>query len=170
MIGIWAISIGSVFPYIETLRYEENAEYQCQQRWSDQTIFIYFLTFYLAIVFLPTLLIAILYWQCSIKLRQSADAMSNTEIVLRRLKQNKRLNRLFVFIVIGFTLLTSPYWIFYVIYMFLWAHHYDWVKNSIVMYTMNYGLFTFATFNSVINPFLYAKIQGFRNHRKLNTK
>ena len=160
---IWLISVGCTLPYANAVRFDASDQFQCEQRWSYEADFN-FATVYFCVILLPTILIAFLYAKCTLKLRKNMRALRNSpDVILRRIIQNKRLDKLFIVIVGVFTILTTPYFIFYIVVNYYLAYDPQIIFSNIELISgLNHGLFTLATFNSVVNLFVYAKIQGFR--------
>uniref|UniRef100_A0A7M5WS96 G-protein coupled receptors family 1 profile domain-containing protein n=1 Tax=Clytia hemisphaerica TaxID=252671 RepID=A0A7M5WS96_9CNID len=160
--GTWVFTILASFPYAYTLRFDAKAYYQCTSYWSEKPYFKYFLIFYIVTIFVPTLTIAYFFTCCYIKIKENTmrlKSLGDPKIQKQRLNRDRRRNRLFIAIVGVFTLLITPYWLFYLVYTYINAYRSDLMGDPIIYFGSNYGLFTLATFNSVVNPFIYAKIR-----------
>ena len=156
---IWIGSAATTVPYALRLELYENS---CMEINStivpDQPYFI-FMGFLLALnAVIPSLIIGIVYWLTARALKRNTLQHVNNIAMLKRNKENALIVRMFIIIIIIFTVLTTPYAFFY-FYFNYWYYYmpFNW-KDFRLLLTVNYYLFVTATANSIINPFIYAKM------------
>lgn len=124
---------------------------------------IYFATtviWYLFISIIPTLIIGVVYWLTGRALKRNTAEHANNQAMLRRNKENAKILKMFLIIIIIFTVLTMPSSTTHVTittlgYFEVRYNHSDDVTYIILMIMAS---------NSCVNPFIYAKMQKEMRH------
>ena len=153
---VWLSSIAVSYPYVHVLTVIDGV---CWDDWKttvDQ--FIFFFMLFLLICIIPTSIMIMSY---TVSLRK----IMNNKLVLgqvqdgKRHQQNAKILKMFIFIVVVFILLITPYFINLIIMVYTMAYEKEFFEtHANLLYELNYGLFTIAAFNSCANCFIYAKM------------
>ena len=106
----------------------------------------------------PLILMATIYIATAIKLNGNriAYAIANNRALLYRVKENKRVVKMFLIIVTMFFLLTTPYSVYYFTFIYLSSTRRDQIDIKVLL-SWNYGLFVVSIANCCVNPIIYVK-------------
>ena len=156
VLTVWSVAFLVTLPYTLHLRLGNNG---CWPKWKHaKHEFVYIIIYETSTCILPTLIMITAYTLAARKLKESQLKTENYSI-LRRLKQIKKVTRLFILMVLVFIVLTFPYLAFMFIFHYLAIYDIQsYYRNSKLLNTLNYGLFAFSLFNSTVNCFIYAKM------------
>ena len=160
---IWLSSVGITIPYSLRLQLVEGACWMTNEAFLDSKAYVLFIGIaFLFIWYIPYIIIIVAYILTARALKANSLKHDNSRAVELRNKQNAKIVKMFVIVVIIFLVLTMPYGIFYFYdsYMIVYA------SNDIdfsLHFTLNYVLFILSSANGCVNLVIYAKM-----HRDIN--
>ena len=173
IIQAWLVAGLLTSPY---MYYMEDRDGQCWDWWDTKLQkFIWTVVLFTGWLVVPMLILLVVYplsyrYLRKFTFRESKSDVKNSQSK-SRLKRNRRIARIFSTIIIVFFILTTPYAIFYFIWMYL--AHYDTVyfeKHLPTFLKCNYILYFIASLNSTINPYIYAQTQLANYRRKRSSR
>ena len=160
---VWISSIGVVMPFTFKAQVSNNicsgANYEIL---SLQTSLIQVNLWVVYSFVIPNIIIVVIYYLTARALKANTLKHENNLAVQQRNKQNARIVRMFIIIVVVFFLLTMPYAIFCLYASYTLAHNAS-NSNEEMINKMNYILLIPASANCSVNPLIYAKM-----HREIN--
>ena len=159
---VWLSSVGMGIPYGLRVEFKEGMCQTTNHRFVADEHFVVFIGIsVLCIWCIPSIVIIFVYFFTASALKANTFKHENSKAMEQRNKQNAKTVRMFVVVVIVFSLLTLPYAIFYfyVGYMVVYGTN----AFSALHTTLNYVLFAASSANGCVNPLIYAKM-----HREVN--
>ena len=160
---IWLVSLGFGIPHVLRLQLMDNVCSLDNENIIGTPSFLIFIGIsLLGIWYIPYIIMVITYYLCARALKANAFKHESNRAMEQRNKQDAKIMRMFIIIVVIFLLLTMPYAVlyFYISYM---AVYRTTDVNTRLHSTLNYTLFAVASANGCVNPVIYAKM-----HRKIN--
>ena len=160
---VWLSSIGVVLP--ETLKYKVT-EYGCfpyEDAAAASSSFIKATVYVVYSPFGPVVLIAIVYFLTARALKKNTMRHDNNRAMEQRNKQNAKIVRMFIIIIIVYFLLTIPHAISYIYGCYVFFVD-TWNSNYKIINTITYILSIPASANCCVNPIIYARM-----HREMTT-
>ena len=154
----WAFAIGTSVPYM-FLRYQVKfkGEYFCVSRTPLQQIAIHASTLTVIGWVIPIPIITILYVLCIRKLQENIFNNDNSDAMMRRIIENKRIITMFILLGTLFCFCTLPYAILNITINFLLAYKRN--VDGEAIRTLYHSLFVLSSINSCINPLVYVTKQ-----------
>lgn len=161
MIWISAVAIG--LPYALRLQLVGDVCWDFNNEIISKKAYLAFIAFWLIYIWgIPNIVIIFVYFLTARALKANTLKHENNRAMALRNKQNAKIVKMFIIIIIIFFVLTMPYAVFY--FYGNYKIFYDFQNvNFKVQFTLNYTLFIAATANGCINPLIYAKM-----HREIN--
>ena len=135
---------------------------------SNESIISYKDSFVLVVVWhvyiwcIPNFIIIIVYCLIARALKANTLKHANNRAMEQRNKQNAKIVKMFIIIIIIFFTLTMPYAIFYCYASYMAVYDPQNPKNEQIV-TINFILFILVAANGCVNPLIYAKM-----HREIN--
>lgn len=149
-------------PYIHVSHINNDV---CNAHWkknSDKLIYFCILEGVSCVI--PIFIMTVVYTISSRKLQKRKVPSDDKHLSQKRKRQTHKITSMFRTIVVIFFLLTAPYMT--CIFMTSWCLSYKLCKdNREVLNYISYISYTLASFNSTVNPFIYARM-----HRGLNRR
>ena len=125
---------------------------------ADENFVVFIGISVLCIWCIPNIVITFVYIFTARALKANTFKHENSKAMQQRNKQNAKTVKMFVVVVIMFSLLTVPYAIFYfyVGYIVVYGTNAFSALNT----TLNYVLFAASSANGCVNPLIYAKMHS----------
>ena len=158
----WLSSVGISIPYGLRVKFIGGMCQITNDKFVANENFVIFIGIsVLCIWCIPSIVVTFVYFFTARALKANTFKHENSKAMEQRNKQNAKIVKMFVVIVIMFSLLTVPYAIFYLYlsYMVVYGTNAFSTLNS----TLNYVLFAASSANGCVNPLIYAKM-----HREIN--
>ena len=154
---VWFFTLGLTYPYTHVLSVKDGT---CWDNWnSPSDAFIFFSVFVTMTWIISPVIMAICYSISLYKLSKTSVINNNHMATFQRRQQNKKLTKMFAFIVLIFFITTFPHAINFLVYSYWKAFDKERLeKHRNLLSHLNYGLYTIAAFNSIVNCFIYAKL------------
>ena len=152
---VWLSSIGVVLS--ETLKYQLNEETCFIYMNAGTSSFIKATVYVVYSPFGPAVLIAIVYFLTARALKKNTMRHDNNRAMEQRNKQNAKIVRMFIIIIMVYFLLTIPYAISYIYECYVFFVD-KWNSNFKIINTITYILSIPASANCCVNPIIYAKM------------
>ena len=156
---VWISSIGVVLPFNLNVQVSNNICSGANYKVLGQHSSLIQVNLWVVYSFvIPNIIIVIIYSLTARALKANTLKHENNMAVQQRNKQNARIVRMFIIIVVVFFLLTIPYAIFCLYASYTLVHN---ASNSNVemINKINYILLIPASANCCVNPLIYAKMQ-----------
>lgn len=154
----WLISILATVPYTYHLTYAFGT---CYENWSAIASFTYFTVYISLTSFVPIFLMCLTYTISIVKLYRFDVPGDDKRYLVKRIKQNRKIVKMFGSIVLLYFTITTPYMTSYLISSIysIFAFH-TYVRNLKVFYYTIMVTYTIASFNCCVNPFAYATMHN----------
>ena len=160
---VWLSSIGVVLP--EMLKYQLTKQgcFSNEDAVVSTSSFIKATVFVVYSPFGPAVLIPIVYFLTARALKKNTMRHDNNRAMEQRNKQNAKIVRMFIIIIMVYFLLTIPHAISYIYGCYVFFVD-TWNSNYKIINTITYILSIPASANCCVNPIIYAKM-----HREMTT-
>ena len=155
ILATWVIAMAYHSPYLfvhKLVEYQEKLT--CKILWKetfgDSSLANYFLAGFIVFIYLPIVLLAMLYFNILVKLRsQVHPGEQSTNVEEQRTRRNKSVTKMAIAIVLGFVICWVPFNVSLLLQMFAW-------NFSIPCSAVHYVTFTLylAYTNCAINPLI----------------
>ena len=166
ILATWVIAMAYHSPYLFVHKLVEyQGKLTCEMRWKEtfgdsSSLANYFLAGFIVFIYLPIVLLAMLYSKIFVKLRSQAhpgEQSTNTEE--QRTRRNNSVLKMAIAIVLGFVICGVPFTVTVLLQVFAW-------NRSIPCSAAHYVTFTrfLAYANCAINPFICFTFSS--NYRK----
>eukprot|EP00794_Sanderia_malayensis_P009318 gene9318-10301_t len=162
LLVVWTSAACLSVPMGLTWRMEKGeACMETSNHLSDKQQFAYLVAVTIIIWVIPCFILTFVYTATARQLKASQMQHADDRAVARTLKQTRRIVRMFVILVVLFSLLSLPYAAFFCAIRYIKAYRHDLLNsksriNELALW--NTVLFTSCLLNSAINPIFYAKI------------
>ena len=121
ILATWIVAIAVMSPYLIAHKLVEySGKLACERRWNKSSSFAnYFLGLYVVFLYIPTVLLVILYSIIVIKLKtQKIPGEQSDNAEQQRAKRNRNVQKMAIAIVIGFVLCWLPWSIIHLLILF----------------------------------------------------
>ena len=154
---VWVFSLGLTYPYTHVLSVKDGS---CWDNWNSPVdAFIYFSVYTAMTWIISPVIMAICYSISLYKLNKTSVINNNHMATFQRRQENNKITKLFAFIVLIFFITTFPYAMNILVYSYWKAFDIERLeKHHNLLSHLNYGLYTIASFNSIVNCFIYSKL------------
>lgn len=156
---IWTCSITITIPLVLRLRLDGQICWDSNTKIISNKNLVIFNGFLVVFIWvIPNLIIMVTYWKTGRALKRNTVQHANNLAVLKRNKENAKVVKMFVTIIITFFILTIPYGCYYFSLSYVLCFYNPKQLNFKTLITLNYVLFIPAAANGCINPLVYAKL------------
>ena len=161
---IWLSSLGISIPYCLRLGLIEGACIDYNETYISTESFLIFIGISrLYIWCVPYFIMTVTYCLIARALKTNSLKHDNSRAMELRNKQNAKIVKMFVIVIITFLVLTMPHAIFFFYDCYMIVYGKNYVLESGLRFTLLYMLYILSTGNGCVNPIIYAKM-----HRDMN--
>lgn len=156
VICIWLLAISVVLPYTYHLQVSYN---ECYDKWKKLQRFSYFAVIITCTSFIPIFIMIFVYTLSIFKLYRIKVPGDNQHYLAKRVKQNRKIVKMFGTIVAVFFCVTTPYMVcYFIVAVYGTFDPQKYIENGTAFFYANIILYAVASFNCCVNPFIYANM------------
>ena len=157
---VWSVSCLFISPYMYYLRIVRISTGDfCYDVWELKEKFIYYAVLQSVSCFLAVIIMVVVYSLSAIRIYRHVMPGDNKKAERRRIKQNKKITRMFGRVVLVFFTLTTPNSVFFFVSAYIGTFRVEvYMREYEKFFYISHALYAVSSLNCCVNPIIYARM------------